>query len=97
MIALLVLYSSVEPQSRQAVSPATEKVRAGQVEQTALFVTLQADTEMEPAAQVAQFAQGVKPVALYVLPATQDVRLQVSVVAAGMLGRAKVVEVAVKG
>ena len=42
---------------------------------------------MEPAAQVAQLAQGVKPVALYVLPATQDVRLQVSVVAAKLRGK----------
>ncbi len=35
--ALLVLYSSVEPQGRQAVSPATEKVCAAQAAQSVLL------------------------------------------------------------
>ena len=55
---LLVLYSSVAPHGRQAVSPATAKLCAGQVSQTALLVFAQALVMAAPAPQVAHAAQG---------------------------------------
>jgi len=59
--ALLVLYSGVVPHERQLVSPASAKVCAGHVRQTALLVLLQLLVVIAPAPQAAHAEQGKKP------------------------------------
>ena len=80
---LLVLYSSVVGHTVQLEAPAVEYSPAAQFEHTLLVDAVQLEERYLPAVHVddAQAAQGTKPDADHVLPATQAGRSHSSVVA----------------
>jgi len=70
---LAVLYALEVPHGRQAASPASEKVCAGQLPQTVLAAALQAEVGAEPAEHARHAAQGARPDADQLMPLTQGV------------------------